>query len=265
MKKLHRTVLSAALGEAVRHEVLKTSPAVGAGVQKRKHEDVANDAKSNCWSVDEALTFLRTVDAESDPQMAGFFHLAIDSGCRKSELSGLTWDRIDLDKHTIRVDRQLDSDGRAPVFGPTKTRRSRDIEITAQTVDRLRAHRREQSVLKMANRTSYANSISCSLGRSATGDRAPSSANRSRRCPRTASRRSPKRPGTGHLGPRPPTHLRHDAALGRRAGQRRRRTAGAQERRDHARRLRPRATVESAPDGQPGRRAAGGRELATFR
>jgi hypothetical protein len=37
-----------------------------------------------------------------------------------------------------------------------KTRRSRVIEITAQTVDRLRAHRRGQNELKMANRTTYA-------------------------------------------------------------------------------------------------------------
>ena len=95
MKNLHRVVLSKALSEAVRHGVLKTNPATGATLPKRKHDDVAHDAKVNCWSVGEALQFLRTVDAENDPQMAAFCHLGLDAGCRKMEMAALKWSDVD--------------------------------------------------------------------------------------------------------------------------------------------------------------------------
>jgi integrase len=69
---------------------------------------------------------------------------------------GLTWGNVDLDEGTVTIARQLDEPGVEPVFGPTKTDRARTLPLNAQTVLRLREHRRHQSELKMANRTVYA-------------------------------------------------------------------------------------------------------------
>ena len=82
--------------------------------------------------------------------------LALDSGARKSELHGLTWDRVDLDAGTVRIDRQLDVAGAAPQWGPTKTKHRRTITLTTETIARLRVHRQAQRELKMRNRTTYA-------------------------------------------------------------------------------------------------------------
>jgi integrase len=153
--KVHRAVLHRALKQAVRHGLLKTNPATGAELPTRTTVEAAPAAKVNCWGTAEAVTFLRTVDAEHDPQMAAFAHLALDTGARKSELFGLRWADVDLDARTVRIERQLDHAGRKPVFGPTKTKGNRSIEVTAQTVARLRAHRQAQAELKMANRTTY--------------------------------------------------------------------------------------------------------------
>ena len=68
-----------------------------------------------------------------------------------------------FDTATIRIHQQLTkqpghmSDGsrRDPEWEPTKSGRERTVTIAAETVELLRAHRRRQSELKMANRTIY--------------------------------------------------------------------------------------------------------------
>lgn len=66
--------------------------------------------------------------------------VAAASGLRPSELFGLTWDRVDLDRGVITVDRQLT--GRAasrPEWGPLKTQYSyRTVQVGAATVEHLR-------------------------------------------------------------------------------------------------------------------------------
>lgn len=66
--------------------------------------------------------------------------VAAASGLRPSELFGLTWDRVDLDRGVLTVDRQLT--GRAasrPEWGPLKTKYSyRTVQVGAVTVEHLR-------------------------------------------------------------------------------------------------------------------------------
>lgn len=51
--------------------------------------------------------------------------------------------------------RQLTQTGRKPTFGPVKNGRPRTIDLAAETVVLLQAHRRAQAELKMRNRTAY--------------------------------------------------------------------------------------------------------------
>lgn len=66
--------------------------------------------------------------------------LAAGTGLRISEVMGLTWDRIDLDARTVKVDRQMTPKG---TFGPAKTKRSKRVvpmpDIVAEALKRHRA------------------------------------------------------------------------------------------------------------------------------
>src|SRR6185295_1703858 len=62
---------------------------------------------------------------------------------------------VDLTAGTVTVERQLVSGGVKPKFGPTKTGQTRITAINDETAKLLKAHKRQQAALKMANRTAY--------------------------------------------------------------------------------------------------------------
>jgi len=141
----------------VRDRLLAVNPA--SEVENRrttKRTDRAQHAQRHCWTATEARAVLAAANG-TRTQLAAFAHLALDSGARKSELCGLTWDRVDLDAGTVRIDRQLDAAGAEPepVFGPTKTDRGRTIALHSETISRLKTHKRSQAELRMRNRTTY--------------------------------------------------------------------------------------------------------------
>jgi len=91
----------------------------------------------------------------ADAQVAAFMYLALDSGARKAELAGLGWQHLDLENSMLTIERQLDEAGVEPVFGVTKTKKSRTLTLGAETVEQLRRHKQSQAELKMMNRTTY--------------------------------------------------------------------------------------------------------------
>jgi len=110
-------------------------------------------ARINYWTATEAKAVLAAA-VTAGAQTGAFFTLALDSGARKSELLGLQWSDLDLDAGTVTISKQLDDDD--PVtFGVTKTKRARTITLRADTIARVRAHRKAQRELMMANRTTY--------------------------------------------------------------------------------------------------------------
>ena len=56
---------------------------------------------------------------------------------------------------SIRITRQLTTPGPEPTFGPPKNGCSREVTLSAETMELLREHKRTQAELKMANRTTY--------------------------------------------------------------------------------------------------------------
>jgi integrase len=123
---------------------------IGKPQWKRDHEDVAR----NVWDADEARKFLAAAKA-AGAQPAALYAFALDSGARKSELCGLQWGDLDLEKGTVTFIRQLTKTGRAPEFGPVKNGVPRTVDLAAETVELLKAHKRAQAELKMRNRTAY--------------------------------------------------------------------------------------------------------------
>lgn len=51
--------------------------------------------------------------------------------------------------------RQLTKLGRSPEFGPVKNGVPRTVDLAAETIELLKAHRRAQAEIKMRNRTAY--------------------------------------------------------------------------------------------------------------
>lgn len=69
-----------------------------------------------------------------------FFRLAVLTGMRASELRGLRWANVDLDRGAIRVVERVDRYGE---FGPPKTKAGRrDIPLSPGSVDLLKAWRK---------------------------------------------------------------------------------------------------------------------------
>ncbi len=70
------------------------------------------------------------------------------TGMRRGEVCGLRWEDLDLDAGTVRVRNQLGVDGK---LAEVKTERSRRIvDLDAETVAVLRAHRTDQAARQFA-------------------------------------------------------------------------------------------------------------------
>jgi integrase len=149
-------VISRALKVAVRDKLLVANPAAAVEDRPKVEKDVGRVARDHSWTAEETRRVLAAAK-EDGAQASAFFAVLLDTGCRKSEALGLTWDHVDLDNATLTIARQLEprSTTTKLVLGPTKTGRSRTITLNADTVERLRLHRKQQRELMMANRTSY--------------------------------------------------------------------------------------------------------------
>jgi integrase len=145
---LHR-----ALKKAVRDRKLKTNPAADLeGVPAKPDSTVG--AREHCWSAVDARRFLDAAQ-QADAQICAYMVLALDSGARRSELDGLVWTNLDLDRGIVTFARQLDRAGVKPEWGDTKTKRIRTIPLGPETVAALILHRQHQNELKLRNGPHY--------------------------------------------------------------------------------------------------------------
>ena len=85
---------------------------------------------------------VEAVLAVTEPRLRAAVMLGASTGMRQGEVCGLTADRIDWLRRTVRVDRQLvTASGRAPYLAPPKTAASvRTIPLPQVAVDALAAH-----------------------------------------------------------------------------------------------------------------------------
>ena len=79
-------------------------------------------------------------------------HLLIVTGCRRGEIMGLKWEKVDFDNCRVKIDRALVSSKSKGVFEEsTKTSDIRHLHLPKETMDLLRQHKREQLRLQLAN------------------------------------------------------------------------------------------------------------------
>lgn len=79
-------------------------------------------------------------------------HLLIVTGCRRGEIMGLKWEKVDFENNRVKIDRALVSSKSKGVFEETtKTSDIRHLSLPRETMDLLRQHKREQLRLQLAN------------------------------------------------------------------------------------------------------------------
>ena len=79
-------------------------------------------------------------------------HLLIVTGCRRGEIMGLKWEKVDFENSRVKIDRALVSSKSKGVFEETtKTSDIRHLSLPRETMNLLRQHKREQLRLQLAN------------------------------------------------------------------------------------------------------------------
>jgi integrase len=71
--------------------------------------------------------------------------LAVTAGLRISELLGLKWDDVDLERGVLHVRRTLSSAKSGPTFTTPKNGKGRSIKLTGRAVEALKRHRVAQN------------------------------------------------------------------------------------------------------------------------
>jgi integrase len=125
-------VLSVALGEAVRWNLISRNPAKDAKTPRLRRPEM------NAWTEQEAQVFLASVRSD---RLFPLWRLALVTGLRRGELCGLRWSDLDLESGVLGV-ANTRVQARLVVEGPPKTESSRrSIALDRETVSVLRSWR----------------------------------------------------------------------------------------------------------------------------
>ena len=135
-------LLSAALRQAVRWQMIPASPAAAARPPR---------AERPALSVPRPEQLAVLFEAADEGPFRVALVLAATTGMRRGEILGLGWSEVDLDSGALRVTRTLQGTGDALVFLDPKTDRSRrSITLAESAVAILRRHRREQAARRLS-------------------------------------------------------------------------------------------------------------------
>ena len=144
------TILSAALGAAVKTRRLARNPAAAASPPTAKQ---AKAPEMHPWTAGQLGAFLGWAREHAQ---AGFplWHVLAFTGMRRGEALALRWRDVDLDAATARVRRSAGmirnaGEGAGVVEGDTKSGKPRLVDLDAPTVAVLRVHKRERGALAL--------------------------------------------------------------------------------------------------------------------
>jgi integrase len=138
-------ILRRALKDAMRWELVARNAADSADPPKSPR---LKDRQVKHWAGENVGAFLKHVRGD---RLEALWTLAANTGMRRSELLGLTWDAVDLDAELLEVRQVLVSLAKKRNDGdwyglkqPKTTQGRRHVALDPRTVDSLRDHRKRQ-------------------------------------------------------------------------------------------------------------------------
>jgi|LGOV01.1.fsa_nt_gb integrase len=138
VRNIHGT-LHKCLDDAISAKLIRINPATGITLPKKIKPKITP------LTEDELSKFYKA--AEND-RYASIFTFLILTGLRISELTGLTFDRVDFSNKTILIDRQLVS--AYPVkFGTPKHDKIRTVSLPTSAIRIIKSERSDQARLKL--------------------------------------------------------------------------------------------------------------------
>ena len=141
----HHRLISTILAQAEKEMLVPYNAAVKATPPRINKKDPNYFQPETISAILEAL--------ESEPlKWRLITHLLIVTGCRRGEIMGLKWEKVDFENSRVKIDRALVSSKSKGVFEETtKTSDIRHLSLPRETMDLLRQHKREQLRLQLAN------------------------------------------------------------------------------------------------------------------
>lgn len=145
----HYTLISSALNKAVVWGYIINNPNSRIEKPKIKKKEI------KCYSPDEVYLLVNALQDESLKYQA-LIMLALDSGARRGEITGLTWEDIDFKNSTMKISKTTQYIKEIGIFEKeTKTDTSnRTIYLSETTINILRKYKKEQleKKLKLGNK-----------------------------------------------------------------------------------------------------------------
>lgn len=127
--------LSVVFAQAEKELLIPYNPA------KRASPPGREEPALNYFQPEQVEQILEALETE-DIVHRTMIHLFIVTGCRRGEIAGLKWDRVDFDNRQIKIDCCLGYTPETGVFeGPTKTKNTRFIALPEETAAMLRKYR----------------------------------------------------------------------------------------------------------------------------
>jgi len=147
-----RTVLRAALSEAVDEGVIPRSPAVRVGLPRTVAKPI-KEKEAVTWSERDVDRFLEATETH---RWAIAFRLGVLYGLRRSEVLALRWDDLDTKAKSLRIDESLVSTNTGAAWSNAKNERSRRlIPIDPDTVRVFASRRAAQAAERLAAGTEW--------------------------------------------------------------------------------------------------------------
>lgn len=136
---LMKTVLSSALGRAMREEMVTRNVARLIAIPSWERKEIRP------WSVDQAARFLAST---ADEPLHPAYLLTLLYGMRRGEVLGLRWEDIDFERRAIYVRQQIQRSIGGLQAGPVKTSAGRrDLPLLDVVAEALRRHRAQAEQL----------------------------------------------------------------------------------------------------------------------
>ena len=155
-------ILHKALADAVKRGRIKRNPADAVSAP------TAGKAQTLWWSVEELRTFLRHVE---DDDLYAAWLLFATTGAREGEVAALTWDDLDLDAGTMRVDWTIGRVDDEWTWKPRPKSKAgeRLMALDPATVAALKRHRARQLETRMASAGDWHDTFTDHQGLTRTG------------------------------------------------------------------------------------------------